>query len=73
MMFAFLIPFILGFIMSYFEDILNTFYNCGVITLSVGSVMMGVLEIFGTTNSLVKFYPIVGVLLIIVGIISKTK
>lgn len=40
-------------------------YHCGLVTLTVGSVICGVLEIYGTTSYLTKYYWIVGILLII--------
>ena len=40
-------------------------YNCGIATLIVGSIFQGVLEIYGTTNSLVNVYLAVGAMLII--------
>lgn len=35
-------------------------YHCGIAALTVGSVMRGVLEIYGTTNALVNVYWIAG-------------
>ncbi len=42
-------------------------YHCGIATLTVGSIVRGVLEIYGTTNSLVKYYWLVGISLLIAG------
>lgn len=39
-------------------------WNYGVITLTVGSLFMGVLEIYGTTNRLAAAYPAAGALLL---------
>lgn len=44
-------------------------YNCGIATLTVGSIVRGILEIYGTTNSLIKFYPFVGAVFLIFAII----
>ncbi len=44
-------------------------YHSGIATLTVGSIIRGVLDIYGTTNSLVMFYWIVGVVLLVVGIV----
>ncbi len=44
-------------------------YHCGIATLTVGSVMKGVLEIYGTTNAKTAFYTPVGVTLIALGIL----
>ena len=47
------------------------FYHSGIATLTVGSVIQGVLEIYGTTNSLTQWYWIVGAWLIVLSIISS--
>ena len=39
----------------------RTVYNCGLLTLTVGSVTQGILEIYGTTNRLCAVYWIVGI------------
>ena len=44
-------------------------YHSGIATLTVGSIIQGVLEIYGTTNRLVKYYWILGVILVITGIL----
>ena len=38
----------------------RSLWHCGIATLSVGSLFCGVIEIFGTTNSLSSVYWIVG-------------
>ena len=45
------------------------FYDCGVATLTLGSIFEGVLEIFGTSNKLVAIYPLAAIPLIAIGII----
>lgn len=72
MMFAFIIPLILGIIQILFRDILNNYiYKSAVITLTIGSIINGVLEIYGTTNDLVYVYFLVGIILIIISIIKN--
>lgn len=44
-------------------------YHSGIATLTVGSILRGVLDIYGTTNCLLGFYWIVGGALTIAGII----
>ncbi len=44
-------------------------YNAGIATVTVGSIMEGVLAIYGTTNELLKIYWYVGGTLIAGGII----
>lgn len=44
-------------------------YNAGIATVTVGSIMEGVLEIYGTTNDLLRFYWYIGIGLVIVGIL----
>lgn len=43
-------------------------YNAGIATVTVGSIMEGVLAIYGTTNGLLSFYWYVGFILIAGGI-----
>ena len=77
MIYAFLIPLILGLLINtiiYFTKIVpskmgSCLYNNGIITLTVGSILRGVLDIYGTTNMYLKIYLYAGVLLIIAGII----
>ena len=77
MIYAFLIPLILGLLINtiiYFTKIVPSkmgswLYNNGIITLTVGSILRGVLDIYGTTNMYLKIYLYAGVLLIIAGII----
>ena len=64
--------FILGF---YFTKKLPkpfslSLYHCGIATLTVGSIIKGVLDIYGTTNHLANYYWIVGFVLLFAGIIS---
>ncbi len=45
-------------------------YHSGIATLTVGSVVQGVLEIYGTTNTLSDYYWYVGIVLIVIGVIA---
>lgn len=44
-------------------------YNAGIATVTVGSIMEGVLDIYGTTNDLLGFYWYIGFGLIAAGIL----
>lgn len=55
---------------KYPSAIATNLYHSGIATLTVGSIIQGVLEIYGTTNSLCGIYWIVGGILVIMGIIS---
>ncbi|MCR5010279.1 MAG: hypothetical protein K6A91_05010 [Clostridia bacterium] len=44
-------------------------YACGIATFTVGCMLKGVLEIFGTTSHLLKVYPIAGTALTAIGAI----
>lgn len=84
MIFAFLYPLILGLIpiialahlgtvkkIPYAGAIrfgINLFYT-GIATLTVGSLATGVIEIYGTTNRLLKFYTLVGIPFLFVGLL----
>lgn len=76
---AFLIPLILGSVVSTLlsmknirvSRISNNLYNASVATFTIYFVMRGFLEIYGTTNSIINIYPIVGIILLFVSIILK--
>ncbi len=78
MLCAFLIPLIGGMVVSF---LLNCFckrimpgripfnlYNSGIAALTVGCIFQGVLEIYGTTNTLISVYWIAGYSFQILGI-----
>ena len=78
MVFAFLIPFIGGFIPYLLIGLLKGrfpkklsfyLYNAGIGFLTIGSLMQGALEIYGTTNSLMTIYPVAGGVLLVHGIV----
>ncbi|MBO5228836.1 MAG: hypothetical protein J6B39_07590 [Lachnospiraceae bacterium] len=48
---------------------IRNLYHSGIATLTVGSIMRGVLDIYGTTNWLISIYWVVGTLLVVVSII----
>lgn len=42
-------------------------YHSGIATVTVGSIVCGVLEIYGTTNRLTKWYWYVGIIFLFIG------
>ena len=46
-------------------------FNSFILTSALGSVMKGVLDIYGTTNSLINYYQILGLILLITSIITN--
>lgn len=40
------------------------FYRSGIVTLTLGCILQGVLEIYGTTNALIRLYWIAGAVLL---------
>lgn len=80
MVFAFMVPVVLGAIPALISALfewelpaqpIRTLWGAGVAMLAVGSVMQGVLEIFGTTNSKLIIYPVVGMALLIAAIVWR--
>lgn len=53
---------------TYPNALVSNLYHCGIATLTVGSILCGVLEIYGTTNSLSQYYWIAGIALWVCGI-----
>ena len=79
MILAPLIPLILGILtylllknekVGYIE---SSMYSNGVYTLLIGSILQGVLEIYGTTNKLMIIYLVVGIGLIFISLIIYIK
>ena len=75
MLFAFLIPLIFGFLGSiFFRKISYLYlYDLGIITLTIGSIMKGILDIYGTTNKLINIYLIIAIGLIIIFLLLLIK
>ena len=44
-------------------------YHSGIATLTVGSIVRGILDIYGTTNALSDYYRVVGSILVVSGIV----
>ena len=62
MLFAFLIPLSAGIarLLPIFRGRDGLFWSCGTLTLTVGSLLRGALEIYGTTSRLCGIYWILG-------------
>ena len=78
MIYAFAVPLMLG-VMPYALLLISrkvpgraalNLWNSGIAALSVGCVFRGVLEIYGTTNSLNVIYPVSGLLLLTAWLIT---
>jgi len=78
MIYAFAFPLVLGVAVYMFlsgsrhklpGELSCTLYNAGIVCLAVGSIVRGILEIYGTTNHLSMFYWPAGAVLIIAGMI----
>lgn len=79
MIYAFVVPLTLGFIVygliykfhfyQYLSDIGMSIYNSFILALTLGSTMMGFLEIYGTTNKLIFVYVILSFIFMIMSII----
>jgi len=72
MVFAFLIPLLGGavrLIPSFNARTQGKIWGaCGILTLTVGSIVRGILEIYGTTNRLCAIYGIVGAAFLVMDI-----
>ncbi|MBQ7522750.1 MAG: hypothetical protein IJU14_07735 [Clostridia bacterium] len=79
MMFACFIPLIFGivpFVIAFSSEkihlprpMITQLYGSGIITLTIGSVMKGVLDIYGTTNGKIIVYPVAGGLMVVISLI----
>ena len=78
MIYAFAVPLTLGVLpyalllisLNYPGRAALNLWNSGNAAISVGCVFRGVLEIYGTTNSLSVIYPVSGLLLLTAGLIT---
>lgn len=74
---AFLIPFV-GLVIKIItikKEIIPTkvsdnFFNASILTFTLGSIIKGFLDIYGTTNSLISIYLILGSLYILLSLIT---
>ncbi|MGN0307970.1 MAG: hypothetical protein ACI4DN_07120 [Lachnospiraceae bacterium] len=67
------LPFLSAFLIktgNYPGVLSQNLYHSGIATITVGSLIRGVLEIYGTTNSLLCLYGYVGIILLLLGIIA---
>jgi hypothetical protein len=77
MIFSFLIPLIMGvgvyalLVKKHFlvNNISNSLYKMSLYTFTFGSIMKGVLDIYGTTNSKLVIYWIVGGIMLVAAIV----
>ena len=52
------------------SKISNNLLNASILTITLGSIIKGFLDIYGTTNSLISIYLILGCLYIILSLIT---
>ena len=53
--------------------IFHNIFKSSLFTFTIYFIILGVLEIYGTTNSLVIFYPIVGLSLLLLSVVIHLK
>ena len=78
MLYAFSVPLVFGvtlylillFLRKYPDRVFLNLWNSAIVAFSAGSVFKGVLEIYGTTNSLVIVYPICGCIMAVSALAS---
>lgn len=83
MIYAFVIPLLLGALpalwiavrdgMEMPDGISRFCWRSGIAILTTGSLMQGVLEIYGTTNRLMIVYPVMAIPLLLTGAVSYGK
>lgn len=75
---AFLIPLIFGVVMSFifmqYQSVKsNKIYNAGMYTLTIASILEGIVKIYGTTNSKIYIFLIASIVLFIISFIKFKK
>jgi len=81
MIYAFAIPLVMGAVpysimalKQYHPDrIFLHLWDSAIITFTVGSIFRGVLDIYGTTNSLLIVYPIAGLILTVLALLKLQR
>lgn len=51
----------------------ETLYHSAIATFTIGSIMKGVLDIYGTTNRLLIVYPVIGAVLLISAVVLRIR
>lgn len=59
----------MGFLKKHPSIWSRTLYHCGIATLTIGSILCGVLYIYGTTNRLTAVYWAIGIALTAAGVL----
>lgn len=80
MIYAFAFPLVMGTlpytaialfgIKRYPPHLTSVIYNCAIATLTVGSILQGVLIIYGTSNPLVYVHLAIGAVLVVASVIT---
>lgn len=78
MIFSFLIPLFMGFMVTMIlnrkkiiiDPLSFSMYHASIITFTFASIMKGILDIYGTTNNLLYIYIVIGILMLILSIIN---
>ena len=52
------------------STIARNLYHSGIATLTIGNVIRGVLDIYGTTNYMTNYYWVVGIALLLLGVLG---
>ncbi|MBQ8892375.1 MAG: hypothetical protein IJ068_05910 [Bacilli bacterium] len=55
------------------NNLSHNIFKSSILTFTIYFIIKGVLEIYGTTNSLIIIYPILGLILLILSIITYFK
>ena len=59
-------------VQAWISDLARQLWACGVMTLTVGSCLRGVLEIYGTTSALVEVYLPCGLVLLVLATVVQS-
>lgn len=82
MIYAFAIPLVCGAFLYAILSFLSTrepnmramwFWNSAIAAFTIGCLFKGVLDIYGTTNKLLIVYPVVGVIMTIMALVSLVR
>ncbi len=80
MIYAFMIPLVFGVFVPMMVALKGkrtvnalslSFWNMAIATFTVGSLYMGVIEIYGTTNKMAVIYPVAGTALVFLAFITS--
>jgi hypothetical protein len=72
-LFGIIIKITLKIIFPNYNNLFSKLYDSSIMTFTIGSIIKGVIEIYGTTNHLITIYLIFGIILLFSALFTLIK